>query len=329
MPMIDWFRAEGSKWLRPGAVAIAIVVSLYLAARPTRILRFVEAQKTASASPADSRHAGAAESLTADQGDSMTDRLQMASMAEPASPPQDNSYDRKLVRTASLDLVVEHPVEAAEKIRALAERLGGYLETSQVSGTQDAPTASLTIHVPAVRLTEAQAEIRKLAPRVEDERSDAQDVTRQYVDQDAQLRILRAEEEQYLSILKRATTVHDTLEVSAKLNEVRGQIEQQQSEFNVLSKQIESAALTVTLRAESDAQVFGLRWRPLYELKLAARQGLDGLGTYASAMAAILFILPAVALWMATIVIALAVLFRILRWCRRIFFRTSKEAARH
>ncbi len=254
---------------------------------------------------------------------------QAASMMtyDAASPPTPDDYsDRKLVRTASLDLTVKRPADCAEQIRALAERMGGYLETLQVSGDPDLPSASLTIRVPSARFEEARAEIRKLGLRIEDDRVDAQDVTKQYVDQDARLRNLRAEETQYLGILKRAATVSDTLEVSEKLNEVRGQIEQQQSEFDALSKQIETVAITVSLRAEADAQVLGLHWRPLYRLKMAAREGLNGLGDYVSAMTSIAFYLPAILLWMGTILVALAAGYRILGWAGRLLFSRPQPA---
>ncbi len=245
-----------------------------------------------------------------------------------AAPPPatDDSADRKLVRTASLDLVVKHPADCAEQIRALAERFGGYLGTSQVSGDQDAPSASLTVRVPAARFEEARAAIRELGLRVEDDRVDAQDVTKQYVDQDARLRNLKAEEAQYLGILKHASTVSDTLEVSEKLNEVRGQIEQQQSEFDALSKQIDTVAITVALRADADAQVLGLHWRPLYRLKIAARGGLEGFGDYLAAVTALVFYLPTIFFWLATILTAAAAGWRIVRWCVRILFGFPKPA---
>jgi hypothetical protein len=254
--------------------------------------------------------------------------VQPAMMAYDAapSPTADDSSNRKLVRTASLDLVVKHPADCAEQIRALAGQLGGYLETSQVSGDLDAPNASLTVRVPAARFEEARAEIRKLGLRVEDEKIDAQDVTKQYVDQDARLRNLRAEEAQYLGILKHASTVSDTLEVSEKLNEVRSQIEQQQAEFDALSKQINTVAITVSLRAEADAQVLGLHWRPLYRLKIAAREGLDGLGDYLATMTWLAFSLPAILLWLATILIGAALGWQILRWSVRVLFAFRKPA---
>jgi hypothetical protein len=76
------------------------------------------------------------------------------------------------------------------------------------------------------------------------------------VDQAAKLRNLHAQETQYLGILKQAKTVKDTLEVSEQLNEVRSDTEQQQAEFDALSKQVETIALTISLHAEAEAQVF-------------------------------------------------------------------------
>jgi hypothetical protein len=151
-------------------------------------------------------------------------------------------------------------------------------------------------------------------------------VTRQYVDQDANLRNLHAEEVQYLAILKQARTVKDTLDVSEKLSEVRGKIEQQQAEFQALSKQIETVAISVSLRAEAEAQVFGLTWRPLYHIKLALREGLEGLANYVSTMTAFVFLLPTIMLWLATAVLGAAMGWRVLRWAGRWVFGSRSTA---
>src|SRR5271157_2498594 len=194
---------------------------------------------------------------------------------------------RKIICTSSLEMVVQHPAEVADRITAIAASLGGYVVSAE-GGGQNATAEMLTLRVPAAHFDQARAEIRKLGLRVENEKIEAQDVTRQYVDEDANLRNLRAEETQYLTILKQAHTVKDMLAVSEKLSEVRGQIEQQQAEFNALAKQTETVAISIALRSEAEAQVLGLNWRPGYQLKLALRDGLDSLATYATAMTAIL-----------------------------------------
>jgi hypothetical protein len=230
--------------------------------------------------------------------------------------------ERKMIRTSSLEMVVQHPAEVAERITAMAEGMGGYLETAN-GGGQNSSSGTLTIRVPAARLQEARADIRKLGLRVESEKVDAQDVTRQYVDQDARIRNLRAEEAQLLAILKQATTVKDMMAVSERLSEVRGQIEQQQAEFNALSRQIETVAIAISLRTESEAQVFGLNWRPGYQLKLALHDGLESIATYATAMTTILFYLPAAMLWAGTILIAIVVSWRVMRWVGERWFSSK------
>ena len=237
-----------------------------------------------------------------------------------------SGYDdeRKMVRNASMELIVKRPKEASESIRKLAEDAGGFLVNAEANGGGNASSASLAVRVPVNKFEEVRAKIVQLGVRVESEKVEAQDVTKQYVDLSAQLRNLRAQETQYLGILKQARTVKDTVEVSEKLNEVRAQIDQQQAEFDTLSKQVETVALAISLRAEADVQVFGLQWRPLYRVKEAAREGIDGVGDYASAMASFVFFIPALLMWIATIVLGAAVTWRLVRWgWRRLFARPA------
>jgi hypothetical protein len=132
------------------------------------------------------------------------DSLQAVSVASvsggnaPARPMRiatqlSTSDDRKTIRNGAMDLIVKSPRETSEKIRRLTEQLGGFLVSSETYGGEDASSASLCIRVPAGRFEDARAEIRKLGLRVESEKLDAQDVTKQYVDQSARLRNLRAQ----------------------------------------------------------------------------------------------------------------------------------------
>ena len=70
-------------------------------------------------------------------------------------------------------------------------------------------------------------------------------------------------------ILKRATTIKDTLDVTEKLSDVRGRIEQMQGEMKFLTSQIDMSSLEISLRADSDAAVAGIHWRPLHQAEIA------------------------------------------------------------
>jgi Domain of unknown function (DUF4349) len=259
----------------------------------------------------ESQMSGVVRMIADRTGEPQSQPAAMTYLPKQKSPTSDT--DRKMVRNSSMDLVAKNPADTAEKIRQLAERLGGFLVKSVTNG-QDVQGASLEVRVPAENFEEARAAIRNLGLRVESERVEAEDVTRQYVDLDARLRNLRSEEAQYLSIMKRANTVKDTLEVSEKLSNVRGQIEEQQAEFQALSKQVETVAIRVSLRTEAEAQVFGLHWRPGYQLKRALRDGLNSLGTYFAAVAGFVFLLPTILLWLMTILIGAAAGWQVLRW---------------
>lgn len=55
-----------------------------------------------------------------------------AAIPEKATAPAPSAdVDHKIIRTGSLEAVVKSPAEAAEQIRRLAERLGGYVESAQ------------------------------------------------------------------------------------------------------------------------------------------------------------------------------------------------------
>jgi hypothetical protein len=229
---------------------------------------------------------------------------------------------RRVAHTSELSLIVLSPIETAEKIRALAERLGGNLSSSQYSGS-DSNYADISINVPAMALDRAKAEIRRLALRIESENNAAEDVTKDWVDSDARLHNLRASEQQYLHILKLAGSVRDTLEVTGKLNEVRGQIEQLQAEFAALAKRVQTVAISVRLRADADIQVLGLRWRPLYRAKLSLREAVDSLGSYGATMFSVILHIPVIALWLFTFFAFAGVGWKILRWAAHVFLGWS------
>ena len=335
----DSFKSESRNWV---PIAVASGVVLIVAALATPTLRHAHYATPASGPipdvSAERQTLGAhslrtlteVQSATALRAGAGADKLISTALRADETPSPAKSFsaniDRKLVRTGSLELTVKSPADAAEQIRLMAEGMGGYLETAQIGGTKDAPTADITIRVPAARFSDARLGIRKLAARVESEKTEAQDVTRQYVDMEARLHNLRAEEAQYLVIMRSAYKVDDLLQVSEKLSEVRGQIEQQQAEFQTLSKQVETVAITISLRALADAQVFGLNWRPLYQLKVAARDGLDAIADYAATMAAVVFYVPVILAWGLTILFAIVVAWRLFGWTGRRFFNWPEVA---
>ncbi len=123
-----------------------------------------------------------------------------------ASPA--DHIDPLVIRTVTLEIIATDPSQAAEQLRNLATHLSGFTASFKVSaGEEGTPSAQIIMRIPAEHFDDTRAQVRTIAKAVEQDTVEARDVTREDVNQEASLRNFRAEEAQYLAILKRATAV--------------------------------------------------------------------------------------------------------------------------
>ena len=220
--------------------------------------------------------------------------------------------EKKLINNAELGLVVNDVHATADQIRRLTESNHGEIDKVEMIETGSGfLSATLVVRVPASGLETALAGFKKVAVRTEREQVSIRDVTREFYDNEAHMRNLQAEEQQYLAIMKQAHTVKDTLDVSEKLSDVRDRIERLRAQIQVMTHDIEMSVVTIALMEESDARVFGIRWRPLHNAKIVARELLAGLGDWVDWVVAVLIKLPLMVLWVATVGGILWVLWKI------------------
>jgi hypothetical protein len=271
-------------WLMLVAMAVLMIAAI---ATPNLLRSRIAADQTSSYARQ--------ESLVA-EGKSFQDSLVMADA-------------RQVIRTAEMSLLVDDPAKRMDEVTAVAARLGGFMETSQIWRAESGGSAQMTLRVPADRLQEARAAIRGLAKKVESEKTGATDVTSQAVDLDATLRNYRAEEQQYLGIMQRAGTVKDTLEVAQRLSDVRGRIERTEAQLKLLSRQVAMATITVSLRADTLTQV---QWMP--NIRLAWNGAAESMAAYVASMMSLLLYAPVVLAWFFTVVALLALAWKTLRW---------------
>lgn len=186
-------------------------------------------------------------------GDATTSRSGAPATAPSAAPvqgeaaPAPDAPARLLTYTATIDIRVPVVAQGITEVEAIADRYGGFVANSRLSGGPEAPRATVTIRVPSEFFRAAMNDLRGTGERVLSESLSTEDVTDQYVDLEAQLRSLRATEEQYLELLRRAQTVEDTLKVQAQLLQVRTNIERIQGRLQGLDRRIEFSTITANL----------------------------------------------------------------------------------
>lgn len=159
--------------------------------------------------------------------------------------------DARVIRNASLSLLVDSIEDAINQSSIIAEKYGGYV---QHSNTGESPDGSrygyTTLRVKDDQFTDALTSLKEGAVRVKDESVTAEDVTEQYTDLKAQLSNKRNEEQAYIGLLNRAGSVNDLLQVQRELSNVRGRIESLQGRIQYLENQTDYSTITVNFEED-------------------------------------------------------------------------------
>ncbi|NQT31870.1 MAG: DUF4349 domain-containing protein [Deltaproteobacteria bacterium] len=180
--------------------------------------------------------------------------------------------ERMIVRNGDMSLVVEDVTEAMEAIGQLAGGFGGYVVSSSVNGEEEDMRGWISIRVPDESFEQALSGIRELAVRVEEENTNSQDVTEEYIDLEARLSNAEATEQQYLALLDKAEDVDDILRIYDYLSRVRQEIEQIKGRMQYLERTSSMSLISVYLRPEFSAQsTVPAGWNVLQIFKSAAR----------------------------------------------------------
>ncbi len=244
----------------------------------------------------------------------------------------DESIDRQVIKNGSLSLIVKDIDTARISIETEVDKLDGFISHANFYENTHRPydnqyrevresvyrSGSLTIRVPADSFDQAMQSFKGFALKVQNENASGNDVTEQYSDLQARITNKEAEEEQYLSLLSRASKIEDILKVTQYLNQTRGEIERMQGQLNRLSNQITLSTITVSLTAEEDIEVFGIVWSPLQEIKAGFQSFLQDMVNIINSLIGFIFALPGIILSLAGYIILAVVVFMI-------FFKIGKK----
>jgi len=176
---------------------------------------------------------------------------------------------RLVIKNASLSLIVVDPVKSLERITILADELGGFVVSANLSQTTlsnglKVPQGSITIRVPAEKLTTALIKIENESDQEPQNKTiDSQDVTREYTDLRSRLRNLEDAEEQLRKIMENAFSTDDVLSVYNRLVEVREQIEVTKGQIQYYEQSAALSSISVTLTADKAVQPLQIGgWQP-------------------------------------------------------------------
>ncbi|WP_459712436.1 DUF4349 domain-containing protein [Actinophytocola sp. KF-1] len=150
--------------------------------------------------------------------------------------------DRKLVRTATVELVAADVVATVDRARDIAVRENGYAGREQVRDT----SATLTLHIPSDRFDQALDALSALGEVVSREQS-AEDVTEEVVDLDSRVATQRASVDRVRALLAKANTVDEIVRIEQEVTAREAELESLQQRSQALAGQVAMSTVTLSI----------------------------------------------------------------------------------
>jgi hypothetical protein len=180
----------------------------------------------------DAGGGGAGESQSTDQGEK-------PATAGTVSQP---GVDRKLVRTATIELESADVAETVDDARGIAVTEGGYAGREEVRES----AATLTLHIPSDRFDQALGQLSELGKVISRDQT-AEDVTEQVVDLESRIATQRARVDRVRALLARAGTVEEIVRIEQELTTREAELESLQQRQQALAGQVAMSTVTISV----------------------------------------------------------------------------------
>lgn len=190
-----------------------------------------------------------------------------------------------VIKTADLEVEVGRGgfSEAMGDATAVAARYQGFV-VSTTTGGEEARRGSIVLRVPADRFEEALNDLREIG-EVQGQRVSGEDVGQEFVDLEARLRNLEAQESVMLRLFDEAASVSDTIRIQNELSGIQLQVEEIEGRLRYLRDQTSMGTISVAL-AEEGVAAPG-------EFDRAWERALDGfLSVFAALVIGLGYVLP-------------------------------------
>ena len=161
------------------------------------------------------------------------------------------SLGRKVISNANLfvEVAAGKFQLAFDQARNLADQYGGYIVSSDATATDEAGVmrnGTVVIRVPSQSFNQALASASKLGD-VKSLKIESQDVTEEYVDLQARLANAQTQEKALISLMDKAKTVDEVLQVQQVLTQTQQEIEQLKGRIKFLDEHSSYSTISISL----------------------------------------------------------------------------------
>lgn len=239
-----------------------------------------------------------------------------------------NTTSQKLIKTVGMRVETKEFDDLMNNIKGRVEEIGGYIETSEISGnsyySQNGNRyAWLTLRIPADKLDGFVMIVEELG-NVTSKRESVEDITLKYVDVASHKEALAIEQERLMELLEMAESMEDIITIESRLSEVRYELQSYESTLRTYDNKVNYSTVNMDIfEVERETKIIEER-NFFEEIQYRLGNNFYDIGQSLREFA-IWFIssLPYLVIWAGGILVAFVVIRRILR--KRPFFKRGKK----
>ena len=220
-----------------------------------------------------------------------------------STPPTSlGNEEKKIQRNANISIEVKNLDESIDKLNEIILLFNAEIISSNKGGMDfGQPYANIRIRVLSGNLDSAINEFKKLSTKIISENIYTNDVTEEFIDTEARLKIMKSTEDRFNSLLLKSETVEEIIQVEKELMRIRGDIESLEGRLNYLSKTTDTSEINLNLNEQ--VPITGESWK----INDSFTSALQNLSSFAKWLAD--FIINIIVFIPAIIVIALIIIF--------------------
>ena len=164
-------------------------------------------------------------------------------------PPQVQpkiDWDKKIIKTANLNLEVKKYQDFYKSLREKITQLGGYIAQEQQTQTDYKLENTLVIKVPVDQFDNALNLVTTGVEKINQKQISSEDVTAEVVDTKSRIEAKRQIRLRYLDLLKQAKNMEEILNVQSEINGVQEEIESATGRVNYLTHSAAYSTINLT-----------------------------------------------------------------------------------
>lgn len=157
----------------------------------------------------------------------------------------------KIIRTFFMDVETQEFDSLVTRIDSEISRLGGYVESSKVSGKryydEGARNGNIVARVPSDKVDEFVNTVGENA-NVVDSQESSKNVSLDYIDAESRIKALEIEQERLYAILEKEIKLENIITLESRLSDIRYELQNYESKLRYYDNQVAYSTVTMSIQ---------------------------------------------------------------------------------